>query len=490
MNQFKNIQHALRAVLIGLSVVVCLSIASRVVSQETTAPQDIATTPTEQKKAERTSAQKPKVIVLVLNDESINPITSKFLIDGISDAEEQEAPVLIQLDTPGGLLQSTREVIKKILSSKVPVIVYVHPSGSRAASAGLFITYASHVAAMSPSTNIGAAHVVGLGGGKRESRRDDDDEDDATTPTEESGFGKLEYFSDDVMEEKVMKDALASIEGIARLRGRNVEWAKEAMIHNTSVTAEDALELNAIEFIASDTEELLEKIDGRTVEIGGSDYTLQTAGARIITVELNTRQRILNVLANPNFAYLLMMMGFAALMYEITHPGTIIPGVAGAIMLLLAAFSLQMLPTNYAAILLLMAGIGLIVAEIFFTSYGLLTLAGAVCLFIGSLALFEQQGPFGVAVSLSVIIPVLITVLGLMVLLVYLVATSHKLKPATGLSAFIGEIGEVTTPLEPEGKVFFNGSYWDAVSQTPLARGAKVRIVAVERLRLFVEPVN
>lgn len=437
-----------------------------------------------------------EVVVIKLDDEIINPVTARFIGEGIAEAEKSDVPLVIQIDTPGGLLQSTREIVKKILGSKVPVITYVHPSGSRAASAGVFITYASHIAVMSPSTNIGAAHVVNIGGSWPGRKNDDDDDSDSvSTGTQgrrkaEDRHKQDEYEEEtrDVMSEKIMNDTLAWIEGIARLRNRNVEWAKDAVNKSESVTAEEALRLNVIDHVAKDIPELLTKIDGTTVPVLGGVYTINAKNATTRLVELTTRQRILNVLANPNIAYILMLIGFAGLAYEVTHPGLIIPGVGGAVALLLAAFALQMLPTNYAAILLIVAGIGLIIAEIKFTSYGLLTLGGAVCLFFGSLALFDSPGPF-MGVSLSVIIPVVTTVVALLALLVYLVVRTHSLKPSVGTSSIVGDIAEVATPINLEGKVFYNGSYWTAVSTGPIPVGTKVRIVAMDKLRLLVEPI-
>jgi membrane-bound serine protease (ClpP class) len=458
---------------------------------------------------ETVSADKPKVtegdrvqsreevVVIKLDDEIINPVTARFIGEGIAEAEKADVPLVIQIDTPGGLLQSTREIVKKILGAKVPVITYVHPSGSRAASAGVFIAYASHIAAMSPSTNIGAAHVVNIGGSwpGRKSKKDDDNTDSSTTATQgrrksDDHHEQDEYEEEtrDVMSEKIMNDTLAWIEGIARLRNRNAEWAKDAVNKSESITAEDALKLNVIDHVAKDIPELLSKIDGTTVPVQGGIYTIKSKGVTSRLVELTTRQRILNVLANPNIAYILLLIGFAGLAYEVTHPGLIIPGVGGAVALLLAAFALQMLPTNYAAVLLIVAGLGLIIAEIKFTSYGLLTFAGAVCLFFGSLALFDSPGPF-MGVSLSVIIPVVFTVVGLLALLVYLVIRTHAIKPTVGMVSFVGDIAEVATPINPEGKVFYNGSYWNAVSTGPLAPGTKVRIVAMDKLRLLVEPI-
>lgn len=290
------------------------------------------------------------------------------------------------------------------------------------------------------------------------------------------------------MSEKVMNDTLAWIESIARLRGRNVEWARKAVERSESIVAEDAARLNVVDLVAKDLPELLEKIDGRKVAVENGEFVLATAGASPTYLELNARQRILNVLANPNIAYILLLIGLAGLLYEITHPGLLIPGTIGVICLLLAALALQMLPTNYAAILLIIAGVGLIIAEIKITSYGLLTLAGATCLLFGSLALIETQEGF-MGVSFGVVLPAVGTLVGLLVLLVYLVVRVHTRQVAVGEESFAGQEGEALTDLAPFGKVFFNGTYWDATAASgSISKGQRVTIVRTDHMRLIVEP--
>ena len=437
------------------------------------------------------------IYVLKLEDNIINPVTSHFIIDSITRCENENVPLVIQLDTPGGLLQSTREAVKRILGSRIPVITYVYPSGSRAASAGMFITYASHVAAMAPSTNIGAAHVVNANGKWPGRRRLSDLNTSGTAATSGTrSFGPFDFggpeeesSADDVMNEKIMNDTLAWIEGIARLRGRNIEWARDAVNHSVSVTADVAVSQNVVDLLANNVSDLLEKLDGKRVKVEGGQYTMHTAKAVVNYLELTTRQRILDTLANPNIAYALLLFGFLLVAYEMTHPGVLLPGITGGICLLLAALALQMLPTNYAAILLIIAGVAMIIAEIKFTSYGVLTAGGTVCLFFGSLALFDRAGPF-IGVSLAVIIPVVTCVVSLLVLLVFLVIRSQARRPALGRSSYIGQIAEVARALDPNGKVFFNGTYWDAVSATPIPRGTKVRIVSTEGFKLLVEPLE
>jgi membrane-bound serine protease (ClpP class) len=477
------IERVLSIVTALLAGITCLPAAH---AAETSPTSSIASSPS----TATTEFRPSKVLVARLNDESINPVTSRFVIDTISRAESENAMVVLELDTPGGLLQSTREIVKRIIGSTVPVATYVYPSGSRAASAGMFITLSSHVAAMAPSTNIGAAHVVDITGSW------------PTSPQGREATGTLDILGQnplmpgggpampspkDVMSEKVMNDTVAWARGIAELRGRNAEWAKAAIQRSASVTAQEAVQLGVVDFVAVDLADLLTKADGRTLRLATRDVVLRSAGISSEVVELSGRQRILAVLANPNIALLLLMIGFAGLMYEITHPGILVPGVVGVVALLLAALALNMLPTNYAAILLIIAGIGLIIAEIKFTSYGLLTLGGAVCLFFGALALFDQPAPF-IGVSLTAVTAIVGSTVALMVLLVFLVIRAQSRRPAMGEESFVGATAEVVRALEPKGKVFYDGTYWNAVSPVFVAKGEKVRIVGAQRLTLMVEP--
>ncbi len=436
--------------------------------------------------ASQTAPEVPrsKVLLVRINDEMINPVTSRLICEAIDRAEGEKVPLIIQLDTPGGLLQSTREIVKRQLTAKVPVIVFVAPHGSRAASAGVFITLAAHVAAMAPGTNIGAAHVVDITG---------------KWPTQEPFFDRSSsetlfqrprppVDARDVMSEKIMNDTLAWVEAIAKMRNRNAAWAREAVEKSVSVTAAQALELGVVDLIANDLDDLLAKLDGQRVATDSETVILRTKAATVETLELSSSQRILNILANPNIALMLLMFGFVLLGYELTHPGTWLPGIAGLICLLLASLALKMLPTNYTAILLIILGIALLLAEIKFTSYGLLTLGGVICLFFGALALFDQPKPF-IGVTLNYAIPIIAGVTLLVVLLVYLVTRAQLYQPQFGIESFIGKTAEVVRPLEPTGKVFFNGTYWDAELKTGQSCSAsKVKIVGVQGMRLIVEP--
>ena len=415
-------------------------------------------------------------LVLRLDDRSINPVTARFITATIDRAEAENALLVILLDTPGGLVQSTRDIVKRILASRVPVVTYVHPSGARAASAGMFITVASHVAAMTPGTNIGAAHVVGITGSWP--GRGSDKGTTGSLPGFE-GFPQPPS-GDSVMEEKVMNDITAWIRGIAHLRGRNTEWAQEAVRESSSITADEAVARGVVDFIATDLDDLMRQLEGRTVAMGDNrNLVIRTAGTLRESVEMTGRQRILDLLANPSVALLLLFIGFAGLAYEITHPGLFVPGTVGIISLLLAALALNMLPTNWAAILLILAGLALIAAEIKITSYGLLTAAGAVCLFFGAVALFDQPAPF-TGVPMGIAAALVGSIVALMAILVFLVVRTHVHRPQIGLESMVGMVGEVRRDLSPDGKVFCNGTYWDAVAATPLPAGTRVRVLGVK----------
>ena len=428
---------------------------------------------------------KPKsVLVLRLEDESINPVTARFIVAAIDRAEAENAMLVLMLDTPGGLVQSTREIVKRFLSSKVPIVTYVAPGGARAASAGMFITIASHVAAMAPGTNIGAAHVVDITGSWPGGGGGGDDQ--TTGPNRPlNPFAKPPASSGSIMEEKVINDISAWARGIAQLRGRNVEWAEKAVRESNAISAEEAVKLNAVDFIAIDLDGLLKQLDGREVNLAGHPTILRTSNLPRTEIEMSQRQRILNMLASPNVALMLLFIAFAGLAYEVTHPGLIAPGTIGLISLLLAALALNMLPTNWAAVLLIIAGLALIIAEIKFVSYGLLTVAGAVCLFFGSIALFDQPFPF-MGVPVMTALGMVAGVTSIMVLLVILIIRTHRRPPAIGVSALVGGLAEVKRELCPEGKVFMNGTFWDAVASETIPAGTHVRVVQVREGMLLV----
>ena len=389
---------------------------------------------------------------------TINPGLAEYLIRSMEQASREEGRCLvIQLDTPGGLALSMRSIVMAMLSSQIPVVVYVSPSGARAASAGVMITLAADIAAMAPGTNMGAAHPVNLG----------------------------QKEMDGTMAEKVVNDMVAYTKSIAEKRGRNSDWAEKAVRESVSVTEKEALELKVIDLIAEDLDDLLEKIDGRDLKDKG---TLHTKGVKQVVLTESFRDKILKTLSDPNIAYLLMMIGLAGLYFELSHPGAIFPGVIGAMSLILAFFAFQTLPVNYAGVLLIALAIILFVLEMKVASFGLLSLGGVISLFLGSLMLFEGTAP-GMRLSWRVLVPTVVMVSGFFVAVAGLVFRSQVSKPRTGDKGLVGEVGVVKSRLEPEGKVFVHGELWNAVAPGSIEVGAKVRVVGVDSLLLKVEQV-
>ncbi len=450
------------------------------------------------------SAQAPLVHVIELDNQIISPVTQKYITDAIARSETDGTQCLIiMLDTPGGLLESTRAIVKSMMNARVPIVVYVAPSGSRAGSAGVFITLAANIAAMAPSTNIGAAHPVTAGGGDfgpepeptpRSESKDKDkdkDKDKETTPTVTDEKDEKEEADKDTspMAEKILNDTVAWIRTIARARGRNADWAEKAVRESVSITEEEALEQNVIDLIADDLDDLLQKLDGREVQIHGDTIALATKNARILHISMTAVQKFLAIITHPNVAYLLMMLGTLGLIFEFTHPGIGFPGIAGAVCLLLALYSFQVLPVNYVALALLALGLVLLIAEVKVVSYGLLALGGTVCLVLGSMMLFESDNP-SLRVSLGIILPTVITLAAITLLVLYRAVRAMSSPVATGDEGMIGEIGEATTDLAPEGFVFVHGETWRARSAVPVAKGQKVRIVRVQGLSIEVEPHN
>ncbi|MBI2370758.1 MAG: nodulation protein NfeD [Deltaproteobacteria bacterium] len=391
-------------------------------------------------------------------DGVINPVAAQYFSESLQKARENgSAFLVVMLDTPGGLDTSMRVIVKEMLNSPLPVVVYVHPSGARAASAGVMITLAAHVAAMSPGTNIGAAHPVALGGGQM---------------TKE-------------MSEKVENDAAAYVKSIAEKRGRNVQWAERAVRKSISATEAEALRQKIVDIVAPDIRSLLEQMDGRVVETVSGKVTLQTRGARVVELEMDLRHRILNVIGDPNVAYILMLLGVYGLIFELSNPGAILPGVLGAISLILAFFAFQTLPINYAGLLLILLAIGLFIAEVKVHSLGLLTAGGIVSMILGSLMLFDSSAPY-LRVSWAVIIPVTAVTAAFFLLAFSLVIKARLRRPTTGTEGLIGEVGVARTPLTPEGRVFLHGELWTAVSDVPVEAGEPVKVVGVEGLKVRV----
>jgi membrane-bound serine protease (ClpP class) len=400
-------------------------------------------------------------IIIIKANGVVNPVMSEYISSGLDEAASEDAEaVVIELDTPGGLDASMRDIVKKIISSETPVIVYVSPSGARAASAGVFITISAHIAAMTSGTNIGAAHPVGIG-------------------------EKM----DKTVLEKAENDAAAYIKSLADKRGRNAEWAEKAVRESVSITEEEALELKVIDLVSPNLDSLLQTIDGRTVETVTGELVLKTKGVKTRDIEISIRLKILNLISDPNIAYILLLLGFYGIFFELTNPGSIFPGVFGAISLILAFYSLQTLPVNYAGLILIILAIILFVLEIKVTSYGILSIGGIISMLIGSLMLFDSPLPF-LRVSLSVVLPAVILTVVLFSLTVALVVKAQRRRPKTGIEGLTGIIGEAKTDIHEGGQVFVHGEIWSAWSDEPIKAGTKIIVDRVDSLKLKVRPIH
>jgi len=412
-------------------------------------------------------SQQPVVYVIKI-DGSINPSTSDYIKRSIQEANQKGAECLvIELNTPGGLLKSTRYIVSDLLTSPVPVIVFVSPSGSQAASAGVFITLASNIAVMAPGTNIGASHPVNTQGGM-----------------------------DSVMSEKVTNDAAAFIRSISEKRKRNVLWAEDAVRKSVSITETEALRDSVIDLIANDLNDLLAKVDGMEVETSTGKKILNTKNHVIVNFEEGWFSKILNIISDPNIAYILMMIGMSGIMLELYNPGAILPGVVGAICIVLGLYGLHTLPINYAGVALILLAVILFIAEIKVASYGMLTVGGVIALFFGSMMLIDSSSPLenAIEISMSVIITTVLIISGLFVLLLlgWLVVRAHKRKPMTGESGMLGEIGEVFDDMiGGKGTVKIMGEFWKAeTSETEdIPKGSKVKVVAMHDLTIKVKKV-
>ena len=392
-------------------------------------------------------------------DSIINPVSAEYIVDSIKTSEKESAQCLIiKLDTPGGLDTSMRQIIKEILNTQVPIIVYVAPDGARAASAGVLITMAAHVAAMAPGTNIGAAHPVSMGGGKM-SRE---------------------------MSEKVENDAVAYIQSIATKRKRNIEWAEKAVRESVSIKADEALKINVIDLVSPNLDDLLQKLDGREVDIDGKKVILATKGATVRELKMTLREKILATLTDPNIAYILMMLGVAGLYFELAHPGSIFPGVIGAICLILAFYSFQVLSVNYAGILFIVLAIVLFLAEIKVASYGLLSIGGTICLLLGSLMLFDSTSPY-LRPSLAVMLATIAITATFFITIAAVAFRAYIRKPASGSEGMIGLVGVVINRVAPRGKVFVHGEYWNAYSEEVIEEGEEVEVIGIKDLNIKVK---
>jgi membrane-bound serine protease (ClpP class) len=388
----------------------------------------------------------------------INPASAKFITESIDKATQQGAQCLIiQLDTPGGLMDSMRIIDKKILTSTIPIIVYVAPSGARAASAGVFVTLSAHIAAMAPGTHIGAAHPVSIGEGKE----------------------------DKVMADKVVNDAVSYIKTIAKTRGKNADWAEMAVRKSVSITETEALKLNVIDLISPDVTDLLSKIDGKVVKFDGVSRTLMTKGVTPKSMEMSWRYKLLDIISNPTIAYIFLMLGIYGVFFELSNPGAILPGVVGGIFLILAFFALQMLPINFAGLALILFGIVLFIAEIKVVSHGLLAVGGVISLFLGSIMLIESPTDY-MRISLTVIIPAVLVSAAFFIFAVTMAIRARLTKPTTGIEGLVGEAGTAATRIAPEGKASIHGEFWNVVSDQTIEAGENVRVTGVMNLTLKV----
>lgn len=428
----------------------------------------------------------------ILNDDIITPVTAEYISSAIDKAEADKAQCLIiELDTPGGLLSSTRTIVKKILNSNVPIAVFVSPEGARAGSAGVFITLAANIAAMAPSTNIGAAHPVEMG--EKKTRGDSFEELISrllTKKTDKKGKEKgLEKPEEtEPMQQKILNDTKAFAASIANERGRNAEWAIKAVEQSASVTNEEAKKLGIIDMIAKDTDDLVAKLNGRTVRLKSHEVILNLSDSKIVDIPKTFRLKWLSVLAHPNIAYIFLMLGFYGLLFEITHPGVIFPGVAGAICLVLAFFGLQVLPTNYAGVVLIVLAIIMFLAEIKVTSYGLLTIGGIISMFAGSLMLFSSPDEL-IRVSIPLALAFTLATLVIALFLVFVVVRIRKKRVTTGIEGLVGKVGEVKIWKERDHRVFVHGELWDAVSDSDLSEKDRVEIIKVKNMVLVVKKV-
>ncbi len=418
----------------------------------------------------------PEVVVLRV-DGAISPASADYVVRGIQRADSIHATaVVLELDTPGGLSSSMRDIIKAILASPVPVIGYVAPSGARAASAGTYIMYACHVAAMAPATNIGAATPVSLTGGGS-----------LPLPASTSGKGVPAPIGDTEMR-KVTNDAVAYIRALAERRDRNADWAEKAVRDAVSVSAEEALKLHVVDLVAPDVPALLADVDGRSVETSAGARVLHTRDATIQTVAPGVRSQFLGVIANPSVAYILLLIGLGGLVMEGMHPGGVLPGVVGAICLLLALYAFQLLPVNFAGLGLILLGVILIVSEAFVPAYGVLGTGGVVSFVIGSVILMRTGVP-GYGIALPVVVGVAIAAAGVLVGIVWMAMRSRKRPVVSGREEMVGAVAEVVADFEGLGMVHVHGERWQARSGIPLKRGQRVSVTGMHGLVLDVQPV-
>lgn len=422
----------------------------------------------------------PNKAVFITIDGAIGPATKDYFIRSLEKAHAKNASLfIIQMNTPGGLDSSMRDIIQAILASRIPVASYVTPSGARAASAGTYIMYASHIAAMTPATNLGAATPVQIGGfsppdkpgknGDKESKQQPADNKTA-------------------MSRKAINDAIAYIRGLAELRGRNIEWAEKAVREAASLSSSEALKQNVIDYIATDISDLLKQLHGKTIKTQQQEIVLDTQGMLVEHIDPDWRNRLLNIITDPNVAYILMLIGIYGLIFEFSNPGALIPGTVGAICLVLALFAFQALPINYAGFGLIILGIVFMIAEAFAPSFGALGIAGVVAFVIGSIILMDTDVP-GFGVSLPLIGTVALVSSALFTVVLVMALKARRRPVVSGQEELVGAIAEATEDFNEQGYIHLHGESWNAITDTPIKKGQKIKVTKMEGLTLNVEPV-
>ena len=446
------------------------------------------------------AGQEKKIAVVLHVSDAIGPAISDYIHRGLEDAAERNAVVaVLRLDTPGGLDSSMRSIVRDIIASPVPVIIYVAPSGARAASAGTYMLYASHLAAMAPGTNLGAATPVQLGGlpnlnpptepAEDKHEKDKENGEEAKQEDKDKSKDKPTPVSGDTMTKKIVNDAIAYIRSLAEMRHRNADWAEEAVREGASISSENAMKLGVIDMIATDFDDLLRQTDGWWVNVNGRDMELDTKDVILETFDPDWRTELLAVITNPNIVYILMLLGVYGLFFELANPGFVLPGVVGAICLVLALYAMQLLPVNYAGLALMVLGIAFMVAEFYAPSFGALGIGGAVGFVLGSVILFDTNGS-----DLKVAFPVIATVTVISAAFFFvalnLVLSAHRKPVVSGMEEMLGSIGQVIDDFDHDGYIHIHGETWQARTQYPVKNGNRVKVTAIDGLILHVEPIK
>ena len=439
-------------------------------------------------------------VILQVND-AIGPAISDYIHRGLEAAAERDATVVVlKLDTPGGLDTAMRNIIRDIIASPVPVIIYVAPSGARAASAGTYMLYASHIAAMAPGTNLGAATPVQLGGlpdikpsTTPDEEKQDKDKDESGAKENEADENKNEDktkpVSGDTMTKKVVHDAIAYIRSLAEMRHRNADWAEEAVREGASISSENALKLGVIDIIATDLDDLFRQADGWWVNVQGRDMELDTKDLTVETIEPDWRTELLAVITNPNIVYILMLLGIYGLFFELANPGYVLPGVIGAICLVLALYAMQVLPVNYAGLGLIILGIAFMIAEFFAPSFGALGIGGIIAFVIGSIILFDTEGS-DIKVAIPLIATVTVISAAFFFVALELVFSAHRKPVVSGREEMLNSVGEALDDFDHKGYIHIHGETWQARTGTPVKKNERVKVTAVNGLVLQVEPIK